>query len=116
LTAYFLQCFFKHPVWEQIKGNGTIYIPNPGKYVSNGLVSPIIPLITKNKAYNLRAWLLREGINAWGVAYPVVPKGEDRVRVVVHSDNTRPQIERLVDVIMQWALEQKNIPEVKSQL
>ncbi|KAE9377587.1 aminotransferase [Stipitochalara longipes BDJ] len=116
LTAYFLQCFFKHPVWEQIKGNGTISILNPGKFVSNGLVSPIVPIITKTRAYDLRTWLLREGINAWGVAYPVVPKGEDRVRIVIHSDNTRPQIERLVDVIMQWALEQDKILEVKSQL
>jgi 8-amino-7-oxononanoate synthase len=118
-TSYFLQCFFKHPIWKQIKGSGTIGIANPGRLVSSDFQSPIIPVTTKGgKAYPLRAWLLREGFSSWGIAYPVVPKGEDRVRVVVHADNSHPQIERFVDVIMQWALEQEESKELdfKAQL
>jgi 8-amino-7-oxononanoate synthase len=107
-TSYFLQCFFKHPIWNQIKGSGTVGIANPGRLVSSDFQSPIVPVTTKaGKAYPLRAWLLREGFSSWGIAYPVVPKGEDRVRVVVHADNSHPQIERFVDAIMQWALEQE---------
>jgi 8-amino-7-oxononanoate synthase len=107
-TSYFLQCFFKHPIWNQIKGSGAVGIANPGRLVSSDFQSPIVPVTTKaGKAYPLRAWLLREGFSSWGIAYPVVPKGEDRVRVVVHADNSHPQIERFVDVIMQWALEQE---------
>jgi 8-amino-7-oxononanoate synthase len=118
-TSYFLQCFFKHPIWNQVKGSGTVGIANPGRLLSNDFQSPIVPVTTKaGKAYPLRAWLLREGFSSWGIAYPVVPKGEDRVRVVIHADNSHPQIERFVDVIMQWALEQeksKNL-DFKAQL
>jgi 8-amino-7-oxononanoate synthase len=93
-----------------MKDSGTIGIPDPRKSIlTTGFKSPIVPVLTKaGKAYNLRAWLLREGFSTWGLAYPIVPKGEDRVRVVIHADNSDSQIERFVDAIMQWALDQEN--------
>jgi 8-amino-7-oxononanoate synthase len=63
--------------------------------------------------------MLNEGFLAWPVAYPTVPKGQDRVRIVIHADNNPQQIERLVEVIMQWALDQEsgqNIEVMKSLL
>lgn len=102
-----------------MKRNGTIRIADPGRLILNNFQSPIVPVITRiGKAYNLRAWMLREGFSCWAVAYPVVPKGEERLRVMLHSDNSHPQIERFVDVLMQWALDQdqdKNL-DFKAQL
>jgi 8-amino-7-oxononanoate synthase len=37
------------------------------------------------------------------VRYPIVPKGMDRVRISIHVDNTREQIEDVIEVIMEWA-------------
>ena len=114
--SYLLQVFFKHPTWNLLKGSGTIGICNPGRLNSCDFQSPIVPVLTKpGRAYNLRAWLMREGFSSWGIAYPVVPKGEERVRVVVHADNSHPQIERFVDTIMQWALEQESTKDIETK-
>lgn len=81
---------------------------NPGRLVSSDFQSPIVPVVTKaGRAYALEAWMLKQGFVSWAVAYPTVPKGEDRVRIVIHAHNSHQQIERLVDVIMQWALEEE---------
>ena len=75
----------------------------------NDFQSPIVPVVTKmGKAYNLGAWMLTQGFLAWAVAYPIVPKGQERVRIVINADNSHQQIERLVEVVMQWDLDQES--------
>jgi hypothetical protein len=40
------------------------------------------------------------------VFYPIVPQDKERVRLVMHADNTAPQIDEVVDLIMAWSREQ----------
>lgn len=42
-------------------------------------------------------------LNAYPMVFPVVAKGESRVRLVFHSHNTLEQIDRLVFAISEWA-------------
>lgn len=53
----------------------------------------------------LSSYLLALGMNARPITWPTVPKGKDRVRVCLHSGNTRSDIERLVNGMIQWAEE-----------
>lgn len=43
------------------------------------------------------------------VRYPLVPKYESRVRLVMHADNTPKQIRGVVAVLWKWADEQIDI-------
>ncbi len=54
--------------------------------------SPIIPLLTAD-ARGLAAHLRANGLLARPICYPTVPRGEDRVRICVHADNTVEDIE-----------------------
>src|SRR5882762_6763697 len=66
------------------------------------LPSPIIAIMT---AYPrpLSAFLYSRGMNARPITWPTVPKGKDRVRVCLHAGNTRAEVDRLVETIMEWA-------------
>lgn len=68
------------------------------------LQSPIIPLVTPpNESTELAGHMHRAKFWANPVMYPIVPKGMDRVRISIHADNTREQIEDVIEVIMEWA-------------
>ena len=38
-----------------------------------------------------------------GIPYPVVPKGEDRIRVVLHAGNTEAELDGFVACLVEWA-------------
>jgi glycine C-acetyltransferase len=59
---------------------------------------PIIPIMLGEAALATRMAdrLLQEGIYVVGFSYPVVPKGQARIRVQMSAAHTRPQLERAV--------------------
>lgn len=63
--------------------------------------SPIVPVLT-SRARELAAYLRANGLLARPICYPTVPKGEDRVRICVHADNTKSDIDRLIDSVRSW--------------
>ncbi|EPQ29759.1 uncharacterized protein PFL1_02978 [Pseudozyma flocculosa PF-1] len=63
--------------------------------------SPIIPLLT-SEARPLAAFLRQRGLLGRPICYPTVPKGEDRVRICLHADNTVEDVDRLVGCIAEW--------------
>lgn len=63
--------------------------------------SPIIPLLTAH-ARELAAHLRSNGLLARPICYPTVPKGEDRVRICVHADNTEEDIDQLIGCVRRW--------------
>jgi 8-amino-7-oxononanoate synthase len=38
---------------------------------------------------------------------PTVPEGGERVRICLHAENTKEQVEGLVDVVEVWVIEQQ---------
>lgn len=75
----------KHPVMLQIGDSS----------------SPIIPLFTPN-AKALAQHCQNKGYMLRAVVAPTVPKGTDRVRLCLHADNTREEIDGLCRVIESW--------------
>lgn len=59
---------------------------------------PIIPVMLGDASVATRMadQLLQEGIYVVGFSYPVVPKGQARIRLQLSAGHTRPQLERAV--------------------
>ncbi|KAJ7355826.1 pyridoxal phosphate-dependent transferase [Mycena albidolilacea] len=76
----------------------------------SSLPSPIIPIMT-TRPRPLSAHLLTLGMNARPITWPTVPKGKDRVRVCLHAGNTRSDVDRLIEGMMQW-VEGEQVAEI----
>jgi 8-amino-7-oxononanoate synthase len=49
--------------------------------------------------------LMLANINAYPVAYPVVPKGTALIRLVFHAHNTKEDIDHVINSVGSWAVE-----------
>lgn len=63
--------------------------------------SPIVPYRTPH-AKAMAAFLQENGFLVRGVCYPTVPRGEERVRICIHTHNTDAEIDALAAAIAQW--------------
>ncbi len=61
---------------------------------------PIVPVLVRDpvRCKKLVDHLLKNGILATGIAYPVVPEGEDEIRLQVNADHTESDIDFVVGV------------------
>jgi glycine C-acetyltransferase len=73
---------------------------------------PIIPVMLGEAALatKMADRLLQEGIYVVGFSYPVVPKGQARIRVQMSAAHTKPQLERAVDAFAKVGRELGVIP------
>ena len=75
--------------------------PAPSSFPSE-IVSPIFPILTQHPTL-LAAYLCQFGYACTAVPYPAVPRGEERIRIVVHAANKPEELRELVDRMLQWA-------------
>ncbi|EJF56523.1 PLP-dependent transferase [Dichomitus squalens LYAD-421 SS1] len=73
----------------------------PGDF-PNDIVSPIFPILTEHPVL-LAAHLRRYGYACTSVPYPAVPRGQERIRVVVHAANKPEELRELVTRMLEWA-------------
>jgi glycine C-acetyltransferase len=61
-------------------------------------VHPIVPIMLYNAklAQDMAAALLGEGISVIGFSYPVVPKGQARIRVQISAAHTRAHLDKAI--------------------
>lgn len=70
----------------------------------SGFLTPIIPLLTKaGLSHSLEGRLAQRGYTTLEVGFPVVPRNQERVRLIIHADHTEQQIDDVVDVVANWA-------------
>ena len=50
-------------------------------------------------------------MNARAITWPTVPKGKDRVRVCLHSGNTKEEVEGLALALVEWARNEREVGE-----
>ncbi|KAF8322668.1 PLP-dependent transferase [Clavulina sp. PMI_390] len=84
--------------------NSSLILPPSAPSISptHTIISPIVPLLTPHPR-ELSQFLREEcGILARPITHPTVPKGEERVRVCIHANNTREQVDRLVEGVQEW--------------
>ena len=65
-----------------------------------GDTHPITPVMLGDakKAQEMSKKLLEEGLYAIGFFYPVVPKGEARIRLQITSEHTKQQLEQAIKI------------------
>jgi glycine C-acetyltransferase len=63
--------------------------------------TPITPIIVGDgrKTMDFSRALFEQGLMATGIAFPTVPEGKARVRCIMSSEHTRPQIDRALDIL-----------------
>ncbi|KAJ4468767.1 pyridoxal phosphate-dependent transferase [Lentinula aciculospora] len=83
---------------SQLLSQSSVPLPHPA--------TPITPLLTPHPRL-LSTHLLTLGMNARPITWPTVPHGKERVRVCLHSGNTRKDIETLVGGVVEWAGQMK---------
>ena len=76
--------------------------------------SPIFPLLTPHPAL-LEEFLRPLGYSVTQIPYPVVPKGEERIRVVLHSRNTEEELDEFVMRLLQWVRMMQHAQEEKQE-
>jgi glycine C-acetyltransferase len=61
---------------------------------------PIVPIMLRDelKTVELAQAVNRQGIFVVGFSFPVVPKGEARIRVQLSAAHTREQLDRALEV------------------
>lgn len=103
MASYFIDRLHNHPLWDEVQRAGRLRLVDKGGRLRD-IISPIVPVVTQpGESRGLAAHLLRNGFLAHAVQYPIVPLESERLRIIVHANNTREQIEGCVEGMMQWA-------------
>jgi glycine C-acetyltransferase len=63
--------------------------------------TPITPIIVGDgrRTMDFSKALFDAGVMATGIAFPTVPEGKARIRTIMTSDHTRPQIDQALDIL-----------------
>lgn len=70
---------------------------------------PIVPLLIRDtwKTKDLVNYLIENGVLATGLAYPIVPRGDETIRFQVNADHTPYDIDYVLDVLDKYKKERK---------
>ncbi|KAL8939390.1 MAG: hypothetical protein Q9216_003376 [Gyalolechia sp. 2 TL-2023] len=110
LVKHFFRATAADPVWQQATKRGILSIPLSTNWEDRSFQTPIVPIQTRRQySYWLVFHLYLHKFSAIPVEYPVVPKGQNRIRLVFHASNTNVQIENLISTIGDWAQEMMDI-------
>ena len=62
---------------------------------------PVVPLMIRDtgKTHDLVRYLYENGVLVTGLAYPVVPKGDEEIRAQVNADHTEADIDHVLDLL-----------------
>jgi len=62
---------------------------------------PVVPLMIRDtgKTHALVRYLYENGVLVTGLAYPVVPKGDEEIRAQVNADHTEADIDHVLDLL-----------------
>jgi glycine C-acetyltransferase len=67
--------------------------------------TPIIPIILGDgrRTMEFSRELFNQGLMATGIAFPTVPEGKARIRLIMTSEHTRPQLEQALETLVSTA-------------
>jgi 8-amino-7-oxononanoate synthase len=112
ITRFYLDTLTSHPVYRKANRSGMLRMPlhEDGDW-HHEPITHIAPLWTgqQRHAMYLAFHLTRDGFNGCHIVFPIVGKGEDRLRITLHAHNTEEDVRRLVGSICSWAQEMMDI-------
>ncbi|KAJ5936192.1 PLP-dependent transferase [Penicillium verhagenii] len=96
----------EHPTWQEGLKQGIISVVDGATRLSGPFYCPIIAIVTRpGESDGLANAIRSAGYSINPVKYPIVPKNLERVRIMLHADNTDGQLQDLVRVIAGWLKE-----------
>jgi len=65
---------------------------------------PVVPIMVRDtkKTSELVKYLIKNGILATGLNFPVVPKGDEEIRIQISADHTKYDIDYAIDVLKKF--------------
>ncbi len=86
---------------EQLRGAGF----DIGGVTTPKSETPITPIIVGDgrKTMEFSKALFEQGLMATGIAFPTVPEGKARVRCIMTSEHTRPQLDKSLEILTSTA-------------
>jgi len=116
-----LSTYFKSKIIERLGNspNSLVLVP-PSRVGAQSsftaaLETQIVPLLTphpRELSQYLREYF---GILARPIVHPTVPKGEERVRVCIHANNTEEELDRLLHGVSAWIQSHGQQPPAKGR-
>ncbi|KAJ3911584.1 aminotransferase [Lentinula edodes] len=108
--------YFESQLTKVLKGTSCDIITSPTRTrppgVPANLISPIFPILTPFPN-SLAQYLCSFGYAAVGIPYPAVPKGQERIRLIIHTKNTQAEMDCLITRIIKWAAYMQDGKELK---
>lgn len=93
----------EHPTWQEGSKQDILSIAGEATRLSGPFYCPIIAMVTRpGESDDLADAIRGAGYSINPVKYPLVPKNLERVRIMLHADNTDGQLLDLVQVIAGW--------------
>ncbi|KDN70594.1 putative aminotransferase class I and II, partial [Colletotrichum sublineola] len=112
LTLFYLDTLTSHPVYQKAHKKGMVDMPvhEDGAWHETP-ITHIVPFWTRRPrhALYLAFHLTRDGFNGCGIVFPIVAKGEDRVRLSLHAHNTKDEVKKLIQSLVAWMQEMLDI-------
>lgn len=109
---HFFKTITSNAIWEEATKRGILFVPLSEDWDEQPFLTHIVPIWTRQRySYWLVFHLHFFKCCAFPVEYPTVPKGQGRVRLAFHANNTASQIDELVNAICEWAQEMMKIEE-----
>ncbi|KAI0193451.1 putative aminotransferase [Astrocystis sublimbata] len=110
LVEHFFDAMTSNSVWEEASSLGILSIPLLDVRDTQQFITHIVALWTRQR-YNY--WLVFQlqlaGFCAFPMDYPTVPKGQSRIRLMIHGGNTEAEVEALATCICDFAREMIDI-------
>jgi glycine C-acetyltransferase len=65
---------------------------------------PVVPMMIRDtqKTRELVRWLFDHGVLVTGLAFPVVPRGDEEIRTQVNADHTEADIDHVLELLAQY--------------
>lgn len=95
---------------------GLISVPLAEDYEQRSVLSHVVPIKVKpGHDFFLFIHLAKANMNAYPMAYPVVPKGTALVRMLFHAHNTKEEVDKIITAVGEWADEILSIERGESK-
>ncbi|KUI72228.1 Putative 8-amino-7-oxononanoate synthase [Cytospora mali] len=112
LVKHFFLTLQAHPDWEEASDAGMLKMLTMDGWEDRQVLSQVVPFMTRQRYTLYLCWHLQlKGYNCFPIEYPVVPRGESRLRVAFHAHNNEAEVEGLATAACEWAREMMDIED-----
>ncbi|KAF9694069.1 hypothetical protein EKO04_007725 [Ascochyta lentis] len=116
MVKYFFESLLDDPIWQEAMDRGLISVPLAEDYEDRSVLSHVVPIkVRPGHDFSLFIHLALANMNAYPMAYPVVPKGTALVRMLFHAHNTKEEVDRIIATVGEWADEMLSIERSASK-